>query len=413
MATPLPTPAQLRYQDWELGLFLHFGLRTFYEGWEDMDKRPMSPAAFDPTQLDCRSWAEAAKKAGFGYMVMTTKHHCGFANWPSKTTDFSVASSPWKRGKGDVVREFTDACREFGLGVGLYYSPFDAASPVYGDAKAYDDYFIAQIGEILEPYGRIDILWFDGCGSAGHEYDWPRILAEIRRMQPDVLLFNADGIRWVGNEDGYAPLGTRNVVPGLGNSMVSADATPLWLPAECDCRMRWRRWFYSDADANTVKSVDELMGMYYYSVGRGCTMLLNIGPDRRGLLPDADRTRLLEFGDEIRRRFGSPLATLRDFTRDGNSWEYTSKTFLLVDHVVVAEDIAKGEHVFRFAIHAGAQEAITVYEGRTVGHKTVCRFPPIRTRGLRFEVIEAEGDVELRALELHGTCKDTIMVPLV
>ena len=218
-----PSARQLEFQQWERGIFLHFGLRTFYEGYKDFDTRGMDPAKFNPTALDCDQWVTTAKQAGFNYMVMTAKHHDGFAVWPSKTTEFSVAASAWKDGQGDVVREFIEACRRHDVHPGLYYSPFDAACPVFGDEKAYDDFFITQISEILEPYGPIDVLWFDGCGSEGHTYDWPRIVGEIRRMQPGVLIFNMGDpdIRWIGNEHGYAPLG--HVERGGNRALFDSD----------------------------------------------------------------------------------------------------------------------------------------------------------------------------------------------
>ena len=409
MTRPIPTPRQLAFHTWERGLFLHFGLRTFYEGWRDFDPRPMDPARFDPVELDCDRWARVAKRAGFRYMILTAKHHDGFANWPSKTTDFSVAQSPWRGGQGDVIREFTDACHRHGLKVGLYYSPFDASSPVYEEERAYDDYFIAQISELLVPYGQIDILWFDGCGSEGHQYDWLRILGEIRQMQPEILIFNMGDpdIRWIGNEDGYAPLGTRNVVDHVPFSVNADDpavAERRWLCPECDSRMRDRNWFYSDRDEHTVKSVDDLMGMYDYSCGRGCNMLINIGPDRRGLLPDADTARLIEFGDALQKRFSHPLATLADFTREGDSWAFESSSWTPVDHMVIGEDIALGESITRFAIKAQAghsQMPITLYEGHTVGYRAICGFPTFRARRIWVEVLASESDIVLSRIELH------------
>ncbi|MHB9024107.1 MAG: alpha-L-fucosidase [Armatimonadota bacterium] len=414
LPTAIPTARQLAFQDWEFGLFLHFGIRTFYEKHEDWDGQKMSPACFNPSALDCDQWVATAKEAGMRYAVLTAKHHDGFANWPSQYTDFSVASSPWKEGKGDVIREYTDACRRHGMKVGLYYSPADASCPVYSDPKAYDDYFINQIAELLTGYGEIDLLWFDGCGSGGHEYDWPRIIGEIRRWQPGILIFNMGDpdYRWIGNESGVAPIPTWNTVSELSLAIDSGDAetigegAPIWLPAECDCRMREARWFYSSRDEHTVKSIDELMGLYYYSVGRGCNLLLNIGPDRRGLLPDKDAARLREFGAEIRRRFSSPLARLSDFTEVDGGWEYTPSELTLLDHVVVQEDLTKGEHIRRFAVqvfpsHYG--DPITVFEGYNIGHKAICQFPPIAARKVRLEVREADGPVGLRALEVFYT----------
>ena len=406
MGQPIPTARQLEYQSWRFGLFLHFGVRTFYEGWKDFDERPMSPRQFEPSELDCDQWAKVAAEAGCRYAVMTAKHHDGFALWPSATTDFSVASSPWKDGKGDVVGEFVGACRRHGLAVGLYYSPFDAANPVYDDEKAYDDYFVTQLAEILEPYGAIDILWFDGCGSEGHEYDWPRIIGEIRRMQPNILLFNMGDpdFRWVGNEDGYAPLDVRNVVeriPFSINAVEGDRVEPTWLPAECDARVRERNWFYSDSDAHTVKSVSELVGMWYYSVGRGCNLLLNIGPDRRGLLPEPDAGALTGLGREIRSRFGDPLCSTEDVLQDGRRWSWTPESPTLVDHAILGEDVARGEHVERFSVVVSAPEPIVVYTGRTIGRQRICSFPAIRARDAWIEIGEARGDVSLSRVEFH------------
>ena len=228
-----PTPRQLEYQDWEFGIFLHFGIRTFYEGHRDWDGNPMDPGAFNPAELDCEQWAETARAGGANYMVLVAKHHDGFANWPSQYTDFSVASSPWRDGRGDVVRAFADACRKHDLKVGLYYSPADWKCPFYEDAKAYDDYFINQVSEILTPYGPVDMLWFDGCGSENHTYDWPRIIGEIRRMQPDILIFNMGDpdYRWCGNEAGLAPYPYSNVA-GCGRLFHSNERAGAAGPAD-------------------------------------------------------------------------------------------------------------------------------------------------------------------------------------
>ncbi len=414
MSRPLPTPRQLDFQDWEFGVFLHFGIRTFYEGHRDWDGKPMAADHFLPADLNCDQWAAVTAAAGAKYMVLTAKHHDGFANWPSKHTDFSVVSSPWKGGQGDVIREYTDACRRHGLGVGIYYSPADSVANSRKGQRDYDEYFISQVGELLTGYGQIDMLWFDGCGSEGHTYDWPRIMREIRRMQPGIRIFNMGGdpdYRWVGNEAGLAPSPCYNAVKALDFSIQTSEREELaggrrWLPAECDCRMREHNWFYSDADIHTVKSLEELMGLYYYSVGRGANLLLNIGPDRRGHLPGPDVARLLEFGAEIRRRFGAPLAQLSEFKREGEVWTYTSERAFLVDHLSVQEEIAAGEAVEAFAVKVLPYphgKPLTVYEGRTIGHKAICRFPAVRTKQVLLEIVRAEGPVSLRALTLHNT----------
>ena len=363
-------PEQLDFLDWEFGVFFHFGIRTFCEGHRDWDGMEMPLSAFNPTELDCDEWIEAVHDAGAKYAVLVCKHHDGFANWPSACTDYSVKNTPWKNGRGDVVREFTDACRKYGVRIGLYYSPAQFGS-VHMDAKAYDDYFIRQIRELLTGYGRIDYLWFDGCGSEGHRYDTERIVREIRSCQPHILLFNMwdPDTRWIGNESGVAD---------SPNFLFAAADETRFLPAECDCRMREENWFYSDADAHTVKSLDELMGLYDLSVGRGANLLLNIGPDRRGKLPDADKAALLAFGQAIRERFAHPLGCT---ARQADTTLTLELPPQLVNHVVLSEEITESE-IESFEIRAFPHpygESICVYRGTTVGHKAVCAFPTIKT----------------------------------
>ena len=186
-----PTKGQIEFLSWEFGVFFHFGIRSFYPGHVDWDGREMDASAFNPDALDCEEWVKMAKDVGATYAILTTKHHDGFALWPSKYSQYSVAQTPWKEGKGDVVREFVNACRKYGIKVGLYYSPAQWGSHAikFENAKEYDDYFINQISELLGNYGKIDYLWFDGCGSEGHEYDKKRIVAEIFRLQPEIQTF--------------------------------------------------------------------------------------------------------------------------------------------------------------------------------------------------------------------------------
>lgn len=385
--TAFPTKRQQEFLNWEFGVFFHFGIRTFYEGHRDWDEQEMPLEGFLPTDLDCEEWIRVSKEAGAKYAILVCKHHDGFANWPSAYTEYSVKNTPWKNGQGDVVREFTDACRKYDMKVGLYYSPaefgFSDRTP-----QEYDDYFINQISELLTNYGKIDYLWFDGCGSENHQYDQERIVKELRRMQPEMLIFNMwdPDTRWVGNEDGMAPSPNFNYVEDLSFSVQTDRRDALsarsYLPAECDCKMRQENWFYSDLDEDTVKSVDELMGLYYYSVGRGANLLLNIGPDRRGKLPEKDKERLLDFGKEIRRRFENPLPM--KVTREGNEIICEFSEIIPVNHVVMTEDLLSGKELDGFEIIAYdyALPPIVLYSGRTVGHKAICRFETARVKKL-------------------------------
>jgi alpha-L-fucosidase len=402
--TPQKEQVQMEYQDWEMGIFFHFGIRTFYEGHQDGDGIPMPPKAFNPKKLNCDQWIETAKQAGMQYAVLVCKHGDGFLNWQSKTSGYGVAQTPWQNGNGDVVLEFTDACRRHGMKVGLYYSPeYWTNDPDF--RVIYDKNIICeQLGELLNNYGQIDMLWFDG----GKLYD--EITDDIRdfgiQTNTYVLIFNVGkdpDYRWVRNEWGMASLPNWNT---SGNK---------WLPAECDCMMRWNSWFFQEADKNTVKPLQELMSMYYLSVGRGANLLLNIGPDRDGLLPDADCKRLLEFGAEIERRFGNPLLTVSDVTLYSNSeeycmeWEYELGEPFYLDHVILQEDLTKGETVsetvkrFKIIIKTHHDD-VTIYEGQNIGHKAICSFPLVACLGVKVQITEPYPSVDhLRSVSLYNT----------
>ena len=375
---------QLEFLNWEFGVFFHFGIRTFNEGHKDWDMKEMSLSTFNPTELDCDEWIKAVRDAGAKYAILVCKHHDGFANWPSAYTEYSVKNTPWKDGKGDVVREYVDACRKYGVKVGLYYSPaqFGSKDMVSTD---YDDYFINQIRELLTNYGKIDYLWFDGNGSENHKYDTDRIVAEIRKCQPEILIFNMwdPDTKWVGNESGVAHSPNKLTVGALDFS-INKDIQdlleePLFLPTECDCRMRLTNWFYSDNDVDTVKSVDELMGLYYYSVGRGSNLLINIGPNREGKLPKEDEEALLKFGEQIRKNFASSIAC--EVTEEEKKLTMTMP-HQLVNHVVLSEEIDPDCEIESFEIKVYPYYygiPVTVYRGTTIGHKAICQFPAIRT----------------------------------
>ncbi len=415
-----PTQKQLEFLDWEFGVFFHFGIRSFYPGHKDWDDKPMDVSAFNPDHLDCDDWIRTVRDAGAKYAILVCKHHDGFANWPTKYSDYSVANAPWKDGKGDVVREFVDACRKYDIKVGLYYSPAQwGGQTAFESGKEYDDYFINQISELLSDYGRIDYLWFDGCGSENHEYDQPRIIDAIRSLQPEILIFNMwdPDTAWVGNEDGFAPMSNSNLRDAVDFSMMTMEKEQmkerLYLPAECDCKMR-SAWFDCEPNEHTLKTLDELIGMYEMSVGRGANFLLNIGPDCHGQLPEIDKMRILELGEEICRRYGESIADFGEIQEENGAWSIRTADFLsenvahqlpLVNRVMLKEDLTSGGEIRAFRIFAhlpGYQvKRICVYKGDTIGHKAICTFPSIRTAKLTVEIEEKEGECRLTDMKAY------------
>ena len=244
-SSAIPTPAQLHYQqEHAFALFLHFGINTFYgKEWSD---GTLDPAGFNPTELDTRQWVDTAKEAGAAHVILTAKHHDGFCLWQTDTTDYSVASSPWKDGKGDVVAELAEACRDAGLGLGLYLSPWDRHEESWEtDHAAYDAFYLRQLEELTTRYGPIYELWFDGAGSEQHPYDWDAIMDVIDRNQPGAMVFNMGRptVRWVGNEDGLASDPCWYTVSETEKSMYTDAREGLpgggwYLPPECDVSIR-------------------------------------------------------------------------------------------------------------------------------------------------------------------------------
>src|SRR3954471_24163461 len=327
---PTPTAAQLQWHRDELAMFLHFGGNTFTNReWGDGTE---SPSIFNPTALDAHQWARTARRAGFKSMVLTAKHHDGFCLWPTKTTTHSVAASPFRGGRGDVVREFADAARAEGLRVGLYLSPWDRNHPAYGDSPRYNDVYIAQLTELLTNYGTIAEVWFDGANGEGPNgrkqiYDWPRVWSHVKRLQPDAVIFSDAGpdVRWCGNERGTAgdpnwatvdP--TRVPYPGAdGPCIIDAlqhgdRAGTVWRPAEVDVSIR-PGWFYHPTEDARVRSIDNLVALYFSSVGRNGKLLLNVPPTSEGLIHAVDVERLTGMRQELERLFGEkrPIANRR------------------------------------------------------------------------------------------------------
>ncbi|WP_230202633.1 alpha-L-fucosidase [Paenibacillus ihumii] len=387
-------------------MFCHFGINTFCD--QEWGEGKDSPERFNPLQLDARQWVRTAKTAGFRYFILTAKHHDGFCLWPTSTTGYSVASSPWRNGNGDVVRECADACREEGIDFGIYLSPWDRHEPCYSDPERYDDFYCRQLEELLTGYGPLIEIWFDGAGSEGREYDWRRIMDLVKQHQPEAMVFNmgAPTIRWVGNEDGLAPYPCWNTATTAKGSMFSEASlqwlpeTPAWVPAECDVPIRRDRWFWHPNEEDLLLSLEQLMDIYYRSVGHGATLLLNVSPDNRGLLPEADVKRLLEFGEEIRRRLDDPLA---ETTGSEHKIELELPVPAMVDHIVLMEDIAYGERVRQYVLEAYTDGAWRkIVDGTAIGHKKIDAVTPVLAEKIRLQITEAAADPMIRKMAIYG-----------
>lgn len=406
----VPSAAQLKWQDMELGMFCHFGMNTFTgnEWGEGHD----SPLLFNPTDFDAGQWARVAKRAGFQYLILTAKHHDGFCLWQTDTTDYSVRSSPWKDGKGDVVQEVADACRAEGIAFGLYLSPWDRHESCYPDKEAYDDFYAAQLTELLTRYGPLVEVWFDGAGSEGRDYDWERIISLVEKYHPDAMRFNmgVPTIRWVGNEDGIAPYPCWNRAESAKVSMFTKDMltwmprTPKWVPAECDVPIRKQSWFWHEGEENKIRSHEELVDIYYRSVGHGCNLLMNLAPDNRGLIPDADADAAIALLDEMRRRFGAPVG---ETSGSGLLVTWASPHPVTVDHAMIAEDIAYGEIVRAYVLEAKAENGawLELTRGSAIGHKKIDGFRPIVTDEIRLRIEETDAGASptIRELKLFHT----------
>lgn len=447
-ARPTPSPQQLAWQRDELALFLHFGVNTFTDReWGDGSE---DPRIFAPAALDARQWTGAAKAGGFRTIILTAKHHDGFCLWPTETTDHSVRSSPWRDGRGDVVRELVDVCRADGLGVGLYLSPWDRHEPSYGDSPAYNNLYARQLRELLTGYGPLVEVWFDGANGEGpngrrQEYDWPRVHRIVRELQPNALMFSDAGpdIRWIGNERGTA--GDPNwctvdpaavPYPGMsGDHIIRAlqHGDPhgtVWRPGEADVSIR-PGWFWHPAEDDRVRSPDNLVDLYCSSVGRNAGLLLNVPPTNRGLLHDSDVRSLAGFGERMSQLFAGDVARQARVSasgaagrshaagavvdddpdshwmpgRDagGSSWiELEWRRPMTFDLVRIQEAIEHGQHVAEHRLETwNGQRWAPLARGRTIGYQRVHRVPRVETTRLRLTIDSAFEPPRVARLSVH------------
>jgi alpha-L-fucosidase len=356
---PTPSPAQRAWHELELYGFVHFSPNTFTDrewGYGDED-----PKLFNPTDFRAEQIVSAFKAGELKGLILTCKHHDGFCLWPTKTTEHSIKNSPYKGGKGDIVREFADACKKHGVKFGVYLSPWDRNHPEYG-RPAYVPIYRQQLRELLTQYGPLFEVWHDGAnGGDGYYggarekrtidrrtyYDWPTTWKMVRELQPGAVIFSDIGpdIRWVGNERGaagdpcwatYTPTGEDGGVPAPGFVRYQEGQNghrdgKLWLPAECDVSIR-PGWFWHAAENEKVKTPQELLNLYFASVGRGASFLLNIPPDRRGQANEADVASLTGFGDLLRKMFATDYArsatVTASNTRGGDKRKYGPQNVL-------------------------------------------------------------------------------------
>lgn len=398
-AQPKPTKAQLAWHDMEFYLFAHFGPNTFTDKeWGHGDE---PEEIFNPVNLDCEQWCRVAKASGAKGIIITAKHHDGFCLWPSAYSTHTVRESKWKNGKGDVLKELSEACKKYGLKFGVYISPWDRNHPDYGTEK-YNDVFVSMMKEIFTNYGPIWELWWDGANGEGPNgkkqvYDWHRFKETVKRLSPSTLVFSDVGphIRWVGNEQGIAGetnwnmLDTTGFTPGAG-----APSTGIlnkgnmngkaWIPAECDVSIR-PGWFYHANENDKVKTPEQLFDLYLKSVGRGANLLLNVPPDNRGLIRPEDSTSLVGFKQlrdektvkKLQRITVPGVIKIHSFAVKGTG-EYDAGQPQLINAVVLKEDISRGQLISSFTITLYKEDKwIKALQGTTIGHKRILTFDPV------------------------------------
>lgn len=462
---PIPEPKQVEWQQMETYAFIHFGLNTFNDrewGYGDTD-----PKTFNPTNLDCEQWAQTLVKAGMKGVILTAKHHDGFCLWPFEGTDYSVKNSPWKNGQGNVVKELSEACKKYGLKFAVYLSPWDRHQANYGTPE-YLPYFYAQLHDLLTNYGPVFEVWFDGAnGGDGwyggakdirtidrkNYYNYPRIYEMLDSIQPQAIIFSdgGPGCRWVGNEKGFAGatnwsfLRKGEVHPGYDKSYELQYGHPdgnQWVPAECDVSIR-PGWFYHSEEDDRVKSPDQLVDLYYRSVGHNATLLLNFPVDRRGLIHPVDSANAVRFHEMIQQQLKTNLvagmtpkvsnerggdfvaSALTDdnfdtywATEDGVTTadiEFSFDTPTRMNRMMLQEYIPLGQRVKAFVVEYLDKDTWLPVklneETTTIGYKRLLRFETVETKGIRIRITDARGPLCLSNVGVYdaGNVSDSFV----
>lgn len=467
-----PSPRQLKIQELRFYAFLHFGMNTFLDKeWSD---GKASPAMFCPTQLDTDQWVRALRNAGMRGAILTAKHHDGFCLWPSRLTDYTIASSPYLEGKGDIVGELARSCAKYGLKFGVYLSPWDRHDPRYG-TPAYDDFYVGQLTELLTNYGEIFTVWLDGAcgtyldGKPKQAYDFARYYETIRRLQPDCVISNCGpDVRWLGNESGITRRSEWNVVPRFSFDLQTIEKNSqqedsdafrkkgadiafsdlgsrkaleghdelIWYPAEADVSIR-PGWFYHQKEDGRVRTIDQLLHLYYSTVGGNTLLLLNVPPDQRGLVHEKDAARLAELGRRISSAFARQVLferitapapkegfPLKNCLRpDGGCYspakEAERYTFLLdfrqealVDKMLLREDTRYSQRVDAFEIEAmvGGRWK-QVYSGTVIGFQKIALFHPISTMQLKLTITACRREPYLSCLQVFESDGTSVKTP--
>lgn len=432
----VPNRRQLLIQEMKYYAFVHYTVNTFTN--KEWGNGKESEQVFKPTDQNTDQWCAAIRDAGMKGVILTCKHHDGFCLWPTKTTEHSIKNSPYKNGKGDVVREVADSCKKYGLKFGVYLSPWDRNSKLYG-TPAYNDFYIEQMTELLTNYGEIFMLWLDGaCGAKAdgqpvQKYDFERIWKTAVELQPNIVMSGcAPDVRWIGNESGKTRESEWNVVPqfqydqqnfaancqqdddlkkfqkrcqdvmlpDMGSRKFLANYDKfMWYPAEVDVSIR-PGWFYHPAQRLTLKSLKRLMTIYYNSVGNNSLMLLNIPPNRKGQFAKSDVRRLREMGKWLRREEECVLESSCVFSADGREAEITFPK-QSVDRLRLAEDTTKSQRVEKFSVYAGEK---CVFRGTIIGFSRIAIFDrPVVTDKLRFVIEECRNEPYMQKIEVCKT----------
>ena len=450
---PIPTENQLRWQKMEYYAFIHLSVNTYTDmAWGNGNE---DPKIFNPAKLDCRQWARICKQAGMKGIILTAKHHSGFCLWPSKYTDYSVKNSPWKNGKGDIVREMADACKEYGLKLGLYLSPWDRNHKDYGKPE-YISYFRNQLRELLTNYGEIFEVWFDGAnGGSGYYgganetrkidrttyYDWKNTYALVRSLQPNIVIWNDGGdradLRWVGTESGYVGETNWSLLDATGDVpeqqlRYGLENGNKWVPGEVNTSIR-PEWFYHKKEDSKVKTLPQLMDTYYHSIGRNGTLLLNFPVMPDGLIHPYDEKAVLAMAKEVKKAFAVNLVAGAQITasnfrgksalygaakaidKDAESYWATDDSVrtasitlnfakpISINRFLVQEYIRLGQRVKSFRLEAWVNnEWVSIARETTIGYKRILRFPTVVATRIRFSITDAKSCPLISNIEMYN-----------